>query len=92
MTVAAVPDRLRVDGFVSGNDYAASEIANRPVTIEIELARGRKEAFQGRVVFVNPLVQAGNRFRVSAEVQNRQEEGQWLLNPRSTATMTIHLQ
>jgi multidrug efflux pump subunit AcrA (membrane-fusion protein) len=85
-------DRLRVDGFVSGTDYAVQQIANRRVTVEIELARGRKEQFKGRVVFVNPIVQAGNRYRVRAEVENRQEEGQWLLSPGSTATMVIHLQ
>ena len=85
-------DRLHVDGFISGADYAVSEIANHPVTVEVELARGRKEQFTGRVVFVNPIVQAGNRYRVRAEVKNRQEAKQWLLNPGSTATMVIHLQ
>lgn len=85
-------DRLRVDGFINGSNYNVSEIANRPVTIEVELARGRKERFQGKVVFVNPMVQAGNRYRVRAEVENRVEQDQWLLNPGSTATMVIHLQ
>ena len=85
-------NQLRVDGFISGDDYTVAEIANRPVTVEIELARGRKEQFTGRVVFINPLVQAGNRFRVSAEVENRQEQGQWLLNPGAEATMAIHLE
>ena len=84
-------DRLYVDGFISGTDYNVVDIAHRPVTVEIELARGRTEQFQGRVVFVNPLVQAGNRYRVRAEVENRQEKDQWLLNPGSTATMVIHL-
>ncbi|MCA9119488.1 MAG: HlyD family efflux transporter periplasmic adaptor subunit [Planctomycetaceae bacterium] len=85
-------DRLYVDGFISGTDYNVVDIADRPVTIEIALARGRKETFKGRVVFVNPIVQAGNRYRVRAEVENRQEKNQWLLNPGSTATMVIHLQ
>ncbi len=85
-------ERLFVDGFISGADYSVVDIANRPVTVEIDLARGRKEKFRGQVVFVNPLVQAGNRYRVRAEVENRQEKSQWLLNPGSTATMIIHLQ
>jgi multidrug efflux pump subunit AcrA (membrane-fusion protein) len=85
-------DRLYVDGFVSGDDYSVVDIAQRPVTVEIDLARGRKEQFRGQVVFVNPIVQAGNRYRVRAEVENRQEKEQWLLNPGSTATMVIHLQ
>lgn len=85
-------DRLFVDGFISGADYNVVDIANRPVTIEINLARGRKEQFKGKVVYVNPVVQAGNRYRVRAEVENRKEKDQWLLNPGSTATMVIHLQ
>ncbi|HUG69447.1 MAG TPA: HlyD family efflux transporter periplasmic adaptor subunit [Pirellulaceae bacterium] len=85
-------NRLYVDGFISGADYNVVDIANRPVTVEIALARGRKEQFKGQVVFVNPIVQAGNRYRVRAEVENRQEKEQWLLNPGSTATMVIHLQ
>lgn len=85
-------DRLYVDGFVDRSEYNVSDIANRPVTVEIDLARGRKEQFKGQVVFVNPTVQAGNRYRVRAEVENRQEKEQWLLNPGSTATMVIHLQ
>lgn len=85
-------DRLFVDGFISGAEYNVVDIADRPVTVEIALARGRKETFKGQVVFVNPIVQAGNRYRVRAEVENRQEKNQWLLNPGSTATMVIHLQ
>ncbi len=85
-------DRLYVDGFISGDEYNVVDIADRPVTVEIALARGRKETFKGQVVFVNPIVQAGNRYRVRAEVENRQEKNQWLLNPGSTATMVIHLQ
>ncbi|MDA1050928.1 MAG: HlyD family efflux transporter periplasmic adaptor subunit [Planctomycetota bacterium] len=85
-------DRLYVDGFISGTEYNVVDIAQRPVTVEIALARGRKEQFKGQVVFVNPVVQAGNRYRVRAEVENRQEKDQWLLNPGSTATMVIHLQ
>jgi len=84
-------DRLRVDGFIERSEYNVAEIADRPVTIEVELARGRREQFRGRVVFVNPLVQAGGRYRVHAEVENRREDDQWLLNPGATATMLIHL-
>lgn len=85
-------DRLYVDGFFSGKEYNVVDIAGRPVTVEIALARGRKETFKGQVIFVNPIVQAGNRHRVRAEVENRQEKNQWLLNPGSTVPMVIHLQ
>jgi multidrug efflux pump subunit AcrA (membrane-fusion protein) len=84
-------DRLRVEGFLSAADYDPGEIDGRPVTIEVDLARGRKAQFRGHVVFVSPLLQAGNKYRVRAEVENRQEAGQWLLRSGGTANMAIHL-
>ncbi len=82
-------DRLRVEGFVSAADYNASEIAGRPVTVQFNLARGRKMSLPARVTFVSPLVQAGNRYRVRAEVSNAEESGQWLLRPGMATKMTI---
>lgn len=84
-------DLLRVEGFVSAAEYNASELAERPVTVQLELARGRKVELPGRVTFVSPLVQAGNRYRVRAEVQNRTEQGQWLLRPGMPARMRVHV-
>ena len=40
-------------------------------------------------VAASPLVTAGNKYRVRAEVVNRTEKGQWLLRPGMTAAMTI---
>lgn len=84
-------DRLRVEGFISASEFDPGEIDGRPVTIEVELARGRKAQFKGEVVFVSPLLQAGNKYRLRAEVENRQEKGHWLLRSGGTANMVIHL-
>ena len=84
-------DELRVDGFLSADDYDSAELVDRDVTVEVELARGRRGRFMGRVVFVNPLVQAGNKYRIRATVKNRQENGHWLLHPGTTATMILDL-
>ena len=84
-------DRLRVDGFLDGSQLNATDVAHRPVTIVIELAQNRVEQFQGEVVFVSPIVQAGNQYRVTAEVQNRDENGEPLLRPGMAATMVIGL-
>jgi multidrug efflux pump subunit AcrA (membrane-fusion protein) len=83
-------DRLRIEGFLSAAEYDPPEIDGRPVVIEAELARGRKVKFPGKVVFVSPLVSAGE-YAVFAEVVNRQENGQWVLRPGLFATMTIQL-
>jgi macrolide-specific efflux system membrane fusion protein len=84
-------DSLRVEGFLSAAQYNASELASRPVVVQLELARGRKVELPGRVTFVSPMVQAGNRYRLRAEVENRQENGQWLLRPGMEARMLISL-
>jgi len=84
-------DRLRVEGFVPAAEYSAADIDGRPVTVTVVLAHGRREQFQGKVVFVNPEVDANGEFRVWAEVFNRQENEHWLLNKGMIAEMTIHL-
>lgn len=84
-------DRLRVEGLLSAADYGPEEIAGRSVLVEVPLAGGRTGRFAGKVVFINPLVAAGNTYRVRAEVENRVEAGHPLLRPGMTATMTIQL-
>jgi len=84
-------DRLRIEGFLNASAYDPVELANRPVTVTVTLAHDRQEKFQGKVIFVNPLVEAGGEFRVRVEVLNRKENEFWLLRPGQTAEMTIHL-
>jgi multidrug efflux pump subunit AcrA (membrane-fusion protein) len=84
-------DRLRIQGFLYATEFEHGEIAGRPVSVTVQLARGHQETFSGKVVFVDPLIAARGRFRVRAEVTNRQANGQWLLLPGLNAEMTIQL-
>lgn len=84
-------DRLRVEGFLDAAQYSPADIADQPVVVEVPLANQKHAQFTGRVVFISPLVQAGNKYRVRAEVENRTEKGHPLLRPGMTATMTIAL-
>lgn len=84
-------DRLWVEGFLSASEYSQGEILNRPVTVAVNLAHGRRETFQGKIVFVNSEIEANGEFRIRAEVFNRQENDVWLLNKGATAEMTVHL-
>jgi multidrug efflux pump subunit AcrA (membrane-fusion protein) len=84
-------DLLRVEGFVSAKDFNPAELQDRPVDVTVTLARGQKEKFPGKIVFVKSLVQAGNDYLVRAEVKNRKEDGCWLLSPGTSAEMTIQL-
>ena len=85
-------DKLRVEGFVNAGQWNADDVRDRTVTVEVQLAGSRRESFEGRIVFTSPLVQAGNNFRVVAEVDNRQnvDSERWLLRAGQSATMTIH--
>ena len=84
-------DRLHVEGFLNVKDFDAAEVDRRQVTVEVELARGRRAQFRGVVESVDALVISGGRYRVQATVENRSENGHWLLRPGTTAAMTIHL-
>ncbi|MBC7853993.1 MAG: HlyD family efflux transporter periplasmic adaptor subunit [Pirellulaceae bacterium] len=82
-------DRLRVEGFVLSSEVNVSEIASGNVMVDVQLARGRKERFAGKVVFISPIVTSGGKYRVRAEVENRREQNQWLLRPGMNALMTV---
>lgn len=84
-------DRLRIEGFVSAAEYSPAELAKRPVKVTAQLARGRTVEFDGQIVYVSPQNQPGGDFLVWAEVENREENGHWLLRPGTTATMTIDM-
>jgi multidrug efflux pump subunit AcrA (membrane-fusion protein) len=82
-------DRLRVEGMLDAKDFLPSEVINHPVTISLGLPGGRQVTFNGTVVFASPIVEAGMQFLVHAEVENRQENGFWLLRPGLPVKMTI---
>jgi multidrug efflux pump subunit AcrA (membrane-fusion protein) len=82
-------DRLRVEGFLNATEVSPEEVADRPVTVEVQLAGGKTARLNGKVVFISPLVQAGDKYRVRAEVENRAENGHPLLRPGMTAMMNI---
>ena len=84
-------DRLRVEGFLSASERAPEDVAGQPVIVEVPLADNRTARFAGQVVFISPIVQAGNKYRVRAEVINRSEHGHPILRPGMGATMTIKL-
>jgi multidrug efflux pump subunit AcrA (membrane-fusion protein) len=84
-------DRLRIEGFLDANKVSPAQVNGQAVVITVGLPHGRQESFEGKIVFVSPLVEAGAQFLVHAEVVNRQENGFWLLRPGLTADMNIQL-
>jgi membrane fusion protein, multidrug efflux system len=84
-------DTMEVEGAVPQKGFDPHEIQGCEVTVEVELARGRKEQTQGRINYVSSMVRLDGKYLVRAEVTNRKEHGRWLLGDGMTAVMTIHL-
>jgi multidrug efflux pump subunit AcrA (membrane-fusion protein) len=84
-------DRLRVEGYLDKDSYSPGDVAGKPVNVQVVLANGRKEQFPGKIVFVDPEIQGEHEYEIRAEVDNRKENGQWLLRPGFPAAMTIEL-
>lgn len=84
-------DTMRVEGALEQSSYDPHEILGCDVTVEVELARGRKEQFPGRITFISSQVELDGTYLVRAEVANRQEHGRWLLSDQMKAAMKIHL-
>ncbi len=90
-------DRVRVEGYLAVSEVHPAEVAGQPVEVRVTTFGGAsgsgqhlaQEVFTGRVVFVNPLVEAGGRYLIWAEVENRQIEGQWVLRPGLVADLAI---
>ena len=84
-------DRLWVEGFIKARDFNRVEIIGRPVTVKVELDRGRVVTLEGGIVFTGSEILHGGEYKVRAEVENRKAGGHWLLQPGLRAEMTIHL-
>lgn len=84
-------DTMRVEGALEQSAYDPHELAGCDVTVEVALARGRKEQFPGRITFISSRMEIDGTYLVRAEVANRQEHGRWLLNDQMKAAMKIHL-
>jgi multidrug efflux pump subunit AcrA (membrane-fusion protein) len=84
-------DVMQFEGAVDRKLYDPHELQNCKVTIEVQMARGRKETFEGRITKISSVVRGDEVFGVRAEIPNRQEYGTWLLRDGLPATMRIHL-
>ncbi len=84
-------NRLWVEGWLERMQYAPHQINGCTVTVDVKLAGDRQVSLQGKIVFTSPEVMRGGRYVVRAEVENRLENGHWVLQPGLEAEMAIHL-
>lgn len=85
-------DRLRVTGFVDYQQFNPGDLHARPVTLNVKLAGERPAQFEGKITFVNPVVVPNtSQYEIHAEVVNRQENGEWVLQPGLNGTLTVDM-
>ncbi|MGL6226371.1 MAG: efflux RND transporter periplasmic adaptor subunit [Thermoguttaceae bacterium] len=84
-------DKLRIQGRVDGKRLTQEMVDNKLVTITAPKINGKQETFQGKVVYASPELLMDQHFLVHVEVDNRMENGYWLLSPGSFVELVIHL-
>lgn len=85
-------DVLRVESYVMAKHFDPVELAGKPVTIKVKLARDREVTLPGRITHVGQTVQAvKGDYLVRAEIQNQRNGDYWLIRPGLPAEMTIHI-
>ena len=82
-------DRVWVEGLVEARAHTIGRLVGKQVGAEVELLGGKTETFQGKIVFVDPQIDGNGRFRVRAEVINKERDGAWLMLPGQLAEMVV---
>ena len=83
--------RLWVEADIDPLQLSPHQVAGRPVQVTLVIPGGERVTFDGQVNFVDSEVVA-NRYKVRAEVPNRQVESHWLLVPGTFVEMEIIVQ
>ena len=84
-------DVMWAEGSLNVSEYMPNEIIGKPVTVKVELDRGRTMTFPGKIVFVDPMIRPNGTYIVRRQVQNRLENDHWILRHGRLAQMTIQL-
>ena len=85
-------ERVWVEGTVSADECNIQDVMGQKTIVTLKQAGGETVTFNGTIVSIPLKMEAaGSRFRVKAEVQNRFENGAWLLRPEAQLSMKIDL-
>lgn len=91
-------DRLRIEGYIDATKVSPAQV-RKGQKVSVRLSPGEAlsvgpmgREFPGEIVHVSPVVEAGPRFLVWAEVDNPGRDGDWPLRPGLHADMTISLE
>jgi len=82
---------LRVESELDIEQFAPGDVAGRKVTVKVILTGERPVSFDGVLSFTGSEIDQRGRYPIRAKIQNRRENGRWLLQAGMKAEMTIHL-
>ncbi|MDP1562774.1 MAG: HlyD family efflux transporter periplasmic adaptor subunit [Pirellulaceae bacterium] len=83
-------DRIWIEGSLDPSVIHPYQVSDKAAVVTLNLPGGEKVAFDGRITFVDTQV-IGDKYKVRAEVLNRQIENHWLLVPGMYVSMEIIL-
>lgn len=86
-------DRVRVEGFVNGIDYAGQVRRGLPVQIEVIVGgtktNPRTKKFEGTIEYVSTELDINKRHRIWVSIPNERVGDDWLIKPGMGASMRI---
>lgn len=80
-------DVVRLKFQLDARNVPMSGVRGRNVEVKAPLLPGK--AFHGKITFVDPVLIAGTKYQVWVEIQNEQENGEWLLRPAMRANAEL---
>jgi hypothetical protein len=83
-------DRLRVSGNLDANEWGPDDVEGRKVTVEVTLPHGRVEKVTGKVVYVSPVIEAG-QLPITAEIESPLDHGRPVVRAGLKASMIVHV-
>lgn len=82
-------DRLRVEGYIDGFSSRGSAVRGAPVMIEVLVTSDQSRRFKGKIGFVSSEMDVNQRYRVWVDIENVQENGEWVIKPGMPATIEL---
>ena len=83
---------MRVQGLLDLDEYSPEQVYHKKVIVTVSLPPNRRATFEGRIDYVNPVVNPTTKsFFVRAEIENRKENEAWVMLPGMEVDMVIDL-
>jgi len=82
---------VQLDQVVVESELKLADLLPRGLIGKVEISLDGKDTFEfpGKVTFIDPKADASGNHRIRVEVENRQQDGKWLLVPGQLAKLTI---